>query len=282
MYIWILNSESGVTLVFKSMEGDLPVNEDLVSGLLTALNQLSEVELKQSIESIEMQGLRWVYVMERETGLLFIAADKKDVNAEILKSRLIVIQQAFIQTFIHEKARWKDKWNGNVEIFYPFKKTIDEYYVHWKQAENITTIAEFFDILGIFQQILNLLIQIITERIFGEHKIKIYRHIDKMFQEFSSSQYVQNDEGLKKISFSRDIGFNIININPSNCNMLLVEKEIIKIVKAIVNTIKEEVGHTHSVSLFVEESVFDYILSNLNLLKELNLEKFLLNLFLLE
>ena len=60
MNIWILDSNSGITLLYKPYM-DLPVNEDLVSGLLTALNQLSIVEFRgQGIESIDMGGLRWV------------------------------------------------------------------------------------------------------------------------------------------------------------------------------------------------------------------------------
>jgi hypothetical protein len=275
-----MDSESGVTLVFTSMENDLPVNEDLVSGLLTALNQFTIVEFKQPIESIEMGGLRWAYVIDNDTGLLFIAAEQKNVSAEILRSRLIVIQQSFTTGFVQDKS-WKDDWNGNIEIFRPFKKTIDEYYDHWKQAENITTIAEFFDILGIFQQILNLLMNVIETRIPTEKRIIVYQHLERLFDTFSRTPYVQKDEGLSNITFTRDGGFNIISINPSNCDMLLVEKEIINITKAVVSTIKRSVGNSEAVTLFVEEKVFEYILGNLTLLSELNLEPFLLNLFLL-
>ena len=276
-----MDSESGVTLVFTSMEDDLPVNEDLVSGLLTALNQFTLVEFKQPIESIEMGGLRWAYVADDNTGLLFIAADHKDVSAEILRSRLIVIQQSFTQGFIKDKS-WKENWNGNIDEFKPFMKTIDEYYEHWKQAENITTLAEFFDILGVFQQILNLLMNVIETRIPTEKRIIVYQHLERLYDTFIRTPYVQKDEGLKNITFSRDTGFNIISINPSNCDMLLVEREIINITKAVVNTIKRAVGNSIAVTLFVEEKVFEYILSNLTLLAELHLEKFLLNLFLIE
>ncbi len=281
MHIWVMDSESGVTLVFTSMEDDLPVNEDLVSGLLTALNQFTVVEFKQPIESIEMGGLRWAYVIDDNLGLLFIAADNKDVPAEILRSRLIVIQQSFTQGFIKDKS-WKENWNGNIDIFKPFKKTIDEYYSHWMQAENITTIAEFFDILGIFQQILNLLMNIIETRILTEKRIIVYQHLERLYDTFKRTPYVQKDEGLKNVTFSRDSGFNIISINPSNCDMLLVEREIINITKSVVHTIKRSVGNSEAVRLFVEEKVFEYLLSNLKLLSELNLEQFLLNLFLLD
>jgi len=276
-----MDNESGVTLVFTSMENDLPVNEDLVSGLLTALNQFTLVEFKQPIESIEMGGLRWSYIADNDKGLLFIAADSKDVSAEILRSRLVVIKQSFVQGFIKDK-NWKENWNGNVDGFKPFKETIYEYYNHWIQAENITTIAEFFDILGIFQQILNLIMNIIETRIPSEKRIIVFQHLERLYDTFSRTPYVQKDEGLKSITFNRDSGFNIININPSNCDMLLVEREIVNITKAVVHTVKRAVGNAQAVELFVEEKVFEYILSNLDLLAELNLQKFLLNLFLID
>ena len=152
MNIWILDSDSGVTLLYKSFM-DLLVNEDLVSGLLTALNQFTIMEFKQGLESIDMGGLRWVYIMDKEDNLLFVAAGPKDVNAEILRARLNVIRQAFVQEYFSEKEKIKKKWNGNVETYLPFKKIIDQFYSDWLAAETISTIAEFYDILGIFQQI---------------------------------------------------------------------------------------------------------------------------------
>ena len=59
MNIWILDSESGITLLYKPYM-DLSLDEDLISGLLAALNQFTTYELKTGIESIEMGGLRWL------------------------------------------------------------------------------------------------------------------------------------------------------------------------------------------------------------------------------
>ncbi|MFW9973388.1 MAG: hypothetical protein ACFFDF_24605, partial [Candidatus Odinarchaeota archaeon] len=151
MNIWIMENDSGITLVYKPYM-DFPVNEDLVSGLLTALNQFTIVEFKQGIDSIEMGGLRWVYIMDKETNLLFIGADTREVKGDILRSRLDVIRQTFVNQYANKKNRWGSKWAGNVEIYKPFEQVIDEFYTQWKQAESITTVAEFFDILGIFQQ----------------------------------------------------------------------------------------------------------------------------------
>ena len=60
---------------------------------------------------------------------------------------------------------------------------------------------------------------------------------------------------MSNFTFSRAGGFNIINVNPSTCDMLLVEKEIINITKAVVTTIKKAVGLGESVNHFIEEKI---------------------------
>ena len=280
MNIWILDSDSGVTLLYKSFM-DLLVNEDLVSGLLTALNQFTIMEFKQGLESIDMGGLRWVYIMDKEDNLLFVAAGPKDVNAEILRARLNVIRQAFVQEYFSEKEKIKKKWNGNVETYLPFKKIIDQFYSDWLAAETISTIAEFYDILGIFQQIFFDVLGTV-QKISMISKVRVYNKIEKMFENYKNNEYVKNNPELSKISFSRDSGINIITINPNNCDMVVVEKQIINLLRRVINEIKNEIGQNESLKLFLEENVLNYILNNIDMLHKLNLDKFLLQLFLLE
>ncbi|MFX0043925.1 MAG: hypothetical protein ACFE8L_13515 [Candidatus Hodarchaeota archaeon] len=279
MNIWIMESDSGITLLYKPYM-DFSVNEDLVSGLLTALNQFTIVEFKQGIDSIEMGGLRWVYIQDKEANLLFIAADTKDVNADMLRARLDVIHNTFIAQYMNDKAHWLNRWNGNVEIYRPFEKVIDEFYTQWRQAEHITTVAEFFDILGIFQQILNLIINVIESHLYEEKKENIYNRIEEMFEHYSSHDYVKNNPELSKITFNKESGINIININPTNCDMFVVEKQIINLIRRIVDIIKNEEGFYSSLKYFIDENIFDYLISNFSLLNELNLFTFLLQLFL--
>lgn len=281
MNIWVMESDSGITLVYKPYM-DFPINEDLVSGLLTALNQFTIVEFKQGIESIEMGGLRWVYISDKDTNLLFIAADSKDVTAETLRARLDVIRYTFIQQYAHKGNRWGTKWAGNVEIYKPFENVIDEYYTQWKQAERITTVAEFFDILGIYQQILNLVINVIEGHLSEERKEIIYVKIEQMFKHYSDLEIVKKNPELSKITFERRVGFNIINIDPMNCDMFIVEKQILGLIRRIVEILKEEEGYFPSLKYFVKENIFDYLMSNFNLLNDLNLFTFLLQLFLMK
>ena len=281
MNIWILDSESGITLLYKSYL-NLPLDEDLVSGLLAALNQFTVFEFQQGIESIDMGGLRWVYLEEKDLKLLFVAASEKTVSSNILKARLNIIKQTFIAEYASDKEEWKRLWKGNTDHFNPFKKIIEEYYSQWLTAENISTIAEFYDILGVFQQILNLLINLIEAHMAQSKKERIYLRIENMFENYLSHEYVKQHSELSKFSFDPSTGINIINIDPTNCDMLVVEKQVINLIRRIVELIKIEEGYQKSLIYFIEENVFDYLISNMSLLSELNLFKFLLRLFLLK
>ena len=64
--------------------------------------------------------------------------------------------------------------------------------------------------------------------------------------------------------------------------MIVVEKQIINLIRRLVETIKSEIGQYESMKYFIEEGIFSYILSNIILLNKLNLDKFLLQLFLME
>lgn len=276
-----MESDSGITLVYKPYL-DFPVNEDLVSGLLTALNQFTIVEFKQGIESIEMGGLRWVYILDKDTNLLFIGAAEKDVSTDTLRARLDVIRVTFIQQYASEKSRWQGKWAGNVEIYKPFENIIDEFYTQWQQAERITTVAEFFDILGIFQQIFNLAMNVIEGRLSAEKKMVIYEAIEKIFENYTESEVVKDNPELRSITFERGVGFNITSIDPMSCDLYITEKQIKGLIKQVVKIIKNEEGYYPSLKNFVEENIFDYLLSNFSLLLELNLFTFFLKLFLIK
>ncbi len=281
MNIWVLDSESGITLLYKAYM-DLPLDEDLVSGLLAALNQFTVFEFQQGIESIDMGGLRWVYLEEKEANLLFVAAADKNVSSIILKARLSIIKQTFLEKYVlSDLEKWKKTWKGNTDLFTPFKQIIDEYYSQWLRAEDISTIAEYWDILGVFQQILNLLMNVIEAHVKPNQREVIYNRIESMFQNYLTHDYVKSNPELSKFAFNRMSGINIINIDPTNCDMLVVEKQVINLIRRIVEMVKKEEGYYTSLKYFIEENIFEYLISNVSLLNELNLFKFFLKLFLL-
>ena len=274
-----MESDSGITLVYKPYM-DFPVNEDLVSGLLTALNQFTIVEFKQGIEAIEMGGLRWVYIQDKETNLLFIGADSKEVSADMLRARLDVIRNTFIQLYANNKHSWKGKWTGNVELYKPFEEVIDEYYTQWKEAEKVTTLADFYNMLQICQQILNLVINIIEGHLNNRKKKRIYYKIEDNLGKYENLEIMHNNPEISKITFERTTGFNIMNINPMNSDINVIQKHILNLIKDIVDILKEEEGFHQCLTFFTEENIFDYLISNFSLINDLNLFTILLNLFL--
>ena len=273
-----MDASSGVTLLYKPYM-DFSIDEDLVSGLLTALNQFTIVEFDQGIESIEMGGLRWVYLSDKMSDLLFIAADSKDVTSDLIRARLDVIKQAFIEEYVRSEEYWKDHWFGSTDAFHPFKDIITQYYTQWKQAEAIKGVAEFFDILGICQQLLNLLQNVIEGHFSDEKKDIVHSAVEEMFENYSNREYYKSHPELSNINFNRKTGINIVSINPMNCDMLVVERQIISLMRNVVQLIREQVGLISSMSFFVQEKIYEYLLSNLSQLKELNLDVFLLQLF---
>lgn len=281
MNIWIVDSNTGIKLLYSS-HTDYIYDEDLVSGLLAALNQFILTQFKEPIESIDMGGLKWVYLFDTESKILFVAAHTKDINAEILRARLDFLKQLFIKEYIKDKVNWRSNWNGNIDLFFPFRDKIEKYYLQWKQAEKIDNIADFFNFVGIFQQVFNLLIRVIEKHVFGEEKNDLYKLFKEKFDSLFNDENIARDPELSKITFSRDLGFSIIDINPTNCNILILKKQINELLKLVINIIKNKIGQLSSLNLFIKENIFNYIFNNLILLKELNLDEFVLKVFLLK
>ncbi|MFX1411419.1 MAG: hypothetical protein ACFFA6_13795 [Promethearchaeota archaeon] len=280
MIIWILDSESGTKLLYKSfLKTD--ADEDIVSGFLTAFHHFSMVEFKQSLESIEMGGLKWIYILEPEYQLLFVAAGTKNVRTEMLNGRLKVIKEAFIKEF---KSTWEKKgynWDGNINIFLPFIDVIEDYYDQWEEVETLTEAADFFDILGVFQHILISIRNIIDHKMYSKSKNEILIQIEKVYKNIQNQQKFKIHPELKNISFSKESWFNIVDINLMKGDKKLIIEYLKSILSQIVNTLKEVKGENLCLKYFSEEHVYVYIFNNMKLLKELKLDMFFLEIFLL-
>ncbi|MFX0176897.1 MAG: hypothetical protein ACFE85_11770 [Candidatus Hodarchaeota archaeon] len=280
MIIWILNSESGVKLLYKSfLKTD--ADEDIVSGFLTAFHHFSMMEFHQSLESIEMGGLRWIYILEQDYNLLFVAADNKRIKTAMLMGRLNVIKNAFIKEY---EQVWKKKgksWEGNLNVFTPFLKTIEDYYNQWEQAETLTDVADFFDILGIFQQILIMLRNILEKKMYTKSKTLILNHIEESYDSLRNKEEFKDQPELTNVSFTQDAWFNFSDINLIKCDKELVIKYLKSILTEVVYDLKQTKGRNLCLKYFNEEGIYAYIVSNMKLLKDLNLDRFFLELFLL-
>ena len=280
MIIWILNSESGIKLLYKSfLKTD--ADEDIVSGFLSAFYHFSMVEFHEELESIEMGGLRWIYILEPEFNLLFVAADTKHIKTEMLMGKLNVIRKAFIKEYEEILTERKKSWEGDLNVFKPFLKVIEDYNTQWQEMESVAHVADYFDILGIFQQILIMFHNILENRMYSKSKSEIIDHIEKKYNALGNKMKFKDQEELKNISFSKDSWFNIIDINLIKCDKELVLDYLEIILKEIINSLKKVKGDNLCFKYFNEEGIYAYIYNNMKLLKDLNLDLFFLESFLL-
>ena len=280
MNIWILDSKSSLKIFYKSYL-KTNIDEDIVSGLLNAFNQFTMSEFHQPIESIEMGGFRWIYLSDIEYNVLFIAADTKSVSTEKLRNKLNIIKETFINNYKQVWINRGNTWSGDLKVFIPFEEQIDNYFYDWEEAEIFQQLGIFQQILGIFQQIL-ILINNILENQIGKEKIEnILKRIEDIFVDFQNQPEIKDDLELRKISFTRDSGFNVIDINPTACDPIIAKTNLIKILINIIKIFKEEIGIGLSLKYFREASIYDYLFNNMELLRELNLDRFLLKSFLL-
>jgi hypothetical protein len=280
MNIWVLESDSGTKILYKSfLKTD--ADENIVSGFLTAFYHFSMAEFRQSLESIEMGGLRWIYILEPDYKLLFVAADKKNVKTELLLGRLNVIKEAFIKQY---KALWEKKgktWDGNLNVYIPFLKVLEDYYSQWEEVESITEVADFFDILGIFQQIFIMLRNIIENKMYSKSKNLILDRIEEMHNNIKNQAECKDQDDLKDITFSKESWINIIDINVIKCDKDLVIRYLKSLLREIILIIKSVKGKNLCYKYFNEEKIYSYLLNNKKLLSDLNLDMFLLQQFLL-
>ncbi|MFW9972894.1 MAG: hypothetical protein ACFFDF_22095 [Candidatus Odinarchaeota archaeon] len=280
MNIWVLDSESGTKLLYKSfLKTD--ADEDIVSGFLTAFYHFSMIEFQESLDSIEMGGLRWVYILEDKYKLLFVAADTKNTNTEFILARLNVIKNAFIKHFTPIWEKRGHSWDGDINIFLPFLNEIEDYHDQWEEVEDLAKTADFFDILGIFQKILIMLRNITENKMYSKSKTAILNQIEEMYNTFIIQKDFENTPALKNITFSKESWFNLMDINLIKSDKDLVIKNLKSIVSGIVYTLKKTKGKNACFKYFSEENIYAYIFNNMRLLKDLKLDLFLLENFLL-
>jgi len=280
MNIWVLDSESGTKLLYKSFL-KTSADEDIVSGFLTAFYHFSMIEFQESLDSIEMGGLRWVYILEDYYKLLFVAADTKDTKTEFILARLNVIRNAFIKQFDSIWEKRGHNWDGDINIFLPFLNEIEDYHDQWEEFEDLAKTADFFDILGVFQKILIMIRNIIENKMYSKSKTTILNKIENMYKTFTNKKDFKNTPALKNITFTKESWFNLIDLNLIKSDKDLVIKNLKSLVSGIVNILKEIKGKNSCFKYFSEENIYAYIFNNMKLLKDLKLDLFLLKNFLL-
>jgi len=153
--IFIIEKGSGRVL-FSKQFGKIRIDENLLSGFLTALYGFAMGELKETgIENIDMGGIRWVYLDEKE--ILYISASEKEDSPEMLKSQLISIGDAFSEYFNIESNFSELNWDGNVHLFTPFNEILQQSINDWEKAKSVQNAAVLMDLLDVYQSIITAL-----------------------------------------------------------------------------------------------------------------------------
>jgi hypothetical protein len=247
------------------------------------LHNFSAQELDQNsgIESITMGDLLWTYVDAKDFDVLFIAADEKETNPSVLRSRLEVIKMTFFDEFSLTPEKWKELFHGDVGIFDKFKNSCDLFTSQWQEAEKISSTAEMFDLLGVCQQLFNLMMNIIKLNFFGSNLKEVNAKIVESYTTtFQDEEFGKNEE-LKTIKYDTKTGWNIINVNPANVSPQTLQKVLLLLLQKMKDVISEKLGKMIALDTYSNE-IFPFIIGNWALIKKLGIERKILTTFLLK
>jgi hypothetical protein len=274
--VYIIDQKAGTAIYHKSFSS-LKVDPDLISGLLTAMNQLTEVEMAgRGIEAIVMGGLHWIYTKFQPLNLLIIAADTRDHNIELTRSRLEFIIKSFVDFFQITPENWEATWYGEYSKFHSFDPICEQLIQQWTQAEGVLGAAELFDILGIYQQILNILMSI-TRRNFFKDKLETIKGQMQEYYETLSEQ-VKDDPELSKIRFT-ELDWDFMMINPLNVDGNRLRQVLLETTHAVKGFVAAGLGKMILLNEFSKELI-PYLLGNWDQLAKLGYEKTLVEIFL--
>lgn len=141
--------------------------------------------------------------------------------------------------------------------------------------------ADFFDVLGVFQQILISIRNIIDHRMYSKSQTTILNRIQEEYDKISKLEKYKDNPELKNITLSKESWFNIIDINLIKNRKEIIIDYLKKIIRMVIEVLKKEKGKYTCLKYFSEEKIYAYIYNNMKLLKDLGLDLFFLDLFLI-
>ena len=269
--VWVVEKAGGRCL-FHNSYGKLELDADLLSSFLTGVNSFSEAELGDTgIESIEMGNMKWVY-KNWEGKVLFIAAADKSDETPALHHQIDVIRINFLKQFnIEQDKDYFKKWNGNVTQFNKFKNSLDELIRDWKAEDKVSEIAKKMNLLEAFQQIL-----LAFSKVLPSIKPDGVAELEKKMQRVKNSlpAYFQN------ISYGHN-GWDILGVNiaDDNCKEEALHAELEFLTRLFVSEMKNIFQEQYFIQI-VKKFVFPKLLSDWVRIRELEIDAFLLKIFL--
>jgi len=268
--VWIVEKAGGRCLFHQSY-GSLELDPDLLSSFLTGVNAFSEAELGDTgIESIEMGNMKWVYKNWEGRLLLVAASDKKDDTAA-LHHQIDVIRTNFLTQFGIDKDKdYFKKWNGNVTMFNKFKGPLDELIRDWKEADRVTEIANKMNLLEAFQQILHAFAKVLPS-IKEEGRSELHEKMCRVKEQLPA--YFEN------INYSPN-GWDILGVNIAD--ELYKEDSLRADLEFLTRIFVSEMKAIFEEHFFeiVKKLVFPRLLSDWSRIRELEIDAFLLKIFL--
>lgn len=131
--IYIIEASSGICLLSRNY-GNVELDEGLVGGFLTALQQFSsELASKKGqpefLREVEMKGYKIVY--ERQEDTMIVASVDRNDNEQVLRDTLNKMINAFHRRF----GSYLKNWHGDLKPFKEFLPEIDKLTLDGKIAE---------------------------------------------------------------------------------------------------------------------------------------------------
>jgi hypothetical protein len=270
-HLWLIAKDSTATIYYRNYTQEKK-DPDLVSGLLSAFNNFSEVELHGTgIESINMGGLQWVYLNSKAFGMLAVAADHKRCNADLMRSRLDIILKLFVMKFgitremVNQPAVC-------VKGFQAFDDDLDSLREDWRQAESIMDAGELFDLLGVFQQLLDHFMTSIQNLPDPGTRDAIIAALKSFSATFRSLFDVQQYPEFLKVSFDAENGWSVITLDPTKLNKVVLKKGLFAIITNVKSVIVTYAGNQCAL-LAISRDILPYVFSSWELLEILDLVK---------
>jgi hypothetical protein len=274
-HLWIIQKDSSSAMYYRNFT-EIRIDPDLVSGLLGALNNFSEIEMRsQGIESISMGGLNWVYLDNKELHILVVAAESKRANSspDLLRARLSVILNAFVAKF-NITADSMQKSAFFVAEFPAFDAELDNIVEQWKEVEMITNAGELFDMLGVFQQILNLFMTAIQNQAGNVDMPQLLSELKSFTDSLQGVFDVQENAEFQKITFDEDRGWTVITLDPTKLTKALLKKGLFAILRHAKSVLVKHLGYEGMLNAIAQD-ILPYIFTSWDLLEILDLAKML-------
>lgn len=159
--IWIVEKQSAKTLLHRSYR-ETQTSSTLMSGFLQAIyglyqyaeSELASTEGGKGLESLNMVGMRWLYIDQR--GIIFVAATDKETPIELLQEQLKLIATTFMDKFGSPiEALYSggiDKWlDKDFSVFLP---ELDDIITQWEKMKTVESAAKLMDFLDVIQNVM--------------------------------------------------------------------------------------------------------------------------------